>query len=388
MSNDNKEINDIIKQLKKVSKTTFAYDLGEGNSPSEVKKWLPTGIKVLDVIISNKEEGGWPSGRVCELYGDPSSGKTLLALLTAKKVLESGGFVIWCDTENAFSETLCELFGIDVSKRFLYTQPSCIDEVFTIVEQAILTLRQTHQDKTLLIVWDSVALTPTREELDNEYGKKTMGAGARELGQGFRKITLLIGKMDCVFLCLNQTRANIGNQWHPVTTPYGAALPFAASIRIEMSKSSLIKSGDEVVGNIVKAKVVKSRVGPAYRRCEFKMYYIRGVDEMESVFDILVESGYVSQRGAWCYIGDEKFRKAEIIEKLKSDKEFNKKAMVPFYKQMIKVYDPDAKETFQDDEGNVRDPQTGEILYNVNDDAKLKDAVEKSLVIEEPKEEA
>lgn len=383
---ENKEILDIIKQLKKVSKSSsLAYVLGEENSPSDVKHWLPTGIKVLDVIISNNEVGGFPSGRICELYGDPSSGKSLLALLTAKKVLDDGGYVIWCDTENSFSETLCQLFGVNTSQRFLYTQPTCIDEVFMIVEQSILSLRQNNQEKKLLIVWDSVAQTPTRIELEEDYGKKSIALAPRELSQGFRKILGMIGKLNCVFLCLNQVRANIGNQWEPLTTPGGYALPFAASIRIHLHKSSLIKNGEDVVGNKIKAKVVKSKVGPSYRTCEFKMYYTRGVDELESVFDILVDSGFITQKGGWYTIeGIEKqLRKLQIIEMLKSDKEFYEKAMQSFYKEMIRVYDANAKETYEDDEGNVRDPDTGELLYNSLEVEKVKQKVEDNKVIQD-----
>jgi recombination protein RecA len=376
---------ELIKQLKKLSNTNMMSD-------TKVKHWIPTGIKVLDVAISNKKEGGFPSGILVEIFGDQSSGKTLLALLTAKQVLDGGGYVIWCDTEHALSQeenSLTTLFKLDTTKRFLQVEPTCIDEVFMLIESAALTISQKFPEKKLLVVWDSIAATPARAELEGEYSDKMYAPAAREIGQGFRKILQIIGRLNCLFLALNQIRMKIGDQHQPYTTPGGMAASFAASIRIELKKSSLIKAGTEVdadvIGNVIKAKIVKNRYAPPYRKCKFKMFYTKGVDEMESVFDLLLESGFIKGKG-WYTFGDsdKKFQKSKALEYLKNDKDINAKAMEAFYDVMILRYDHDDdnyEELEEDAGGNVRDPKTKEILYNSNEREKEVDIADSKKII-------
>lgn len=364
---DKNIISDIAKELNKSEK--IAYTLGTGDAPSTVKEWIPTGIKVLDVCISNKKQGGFPTGRIIEVIGENSAGKTLIGMLTAKKVQEMNGYVLWIDTENSFSETLAELVGLKfgTDNKFLYTQPDCLDEVFSIIEKVLIQLRTQDPDGLILIVWDSVAATPPRAELENDYEDQTIALAAREMSRGFRRISKMIGKLRSTAMCLNQVRTNIGNPYQPLATSHGKALGFYSDIRIELRVGSQIKDGDNnKIGNIIKAKTIKNRVGPPFRAVEFSMYYTKGIDEYDSVYDILVKAGYIKS-GAWVKINDEKYpdsyRKTDIINMLKYDEEFKEKAMKIFYDTMIKDYSSE-EEHIVDEEGNVVDPQTGNILYS------------------------
>lgn len=354
---DDNGLKDLIKSINKdSSEGVVAYAMEDNDSPSQVREWFPVGIKVLDVLLSNQRRPGFPCGRIVALRGENSAGKTLIAMYTAKKVQEENGFVIWLDTENAFSESLADLVGLKykTDDRFLYMQPNNITQTFTLIEKSILALRSKYPSEKLLVVWDSLAATPSSITMDNGYSQATMALAARELSQNFNKIKLLIGKLRCLFLVLNQVRQNIGNPYEPISEPGGKSLGFYASIRMHISQSSKIKDAeDNVIGNIIKFKILKNRMGPAFRECEVKMYYTRGVDELESVIDVLVDSGMIKKKGGWYEYNDVSYRKTDLCDMLRTDKEFETVAMDKFYEIMIQIPKHDTEEILESEPGDL-----------------------------------
>jgi recombination protein RecA len=202
----------LIKDINKEFGSRVAYNLSEMDAPTIVKRWLSTGSVQLDYLIRNAMGGGYPEGRIIELTGPPSSGKSHLAYHTAAVVQQMGGLVIYIDSENAtMIQKLAEV-GIDVRKRFVYVDEHCTQNVFHIIETIILKAKQIQatKDVPIFVVWDSVAATSPKEELEGDYDQSTMGLQARVISKGMRKITGVIGQNNVTFLCINQLRDAIG----------------------------------------------------------------------------------------------------------------------------------------------------------------------------------
>lgn len=371
--NDDMSLKKLAKALNDDANMKFAYMMDEDDSPSHITEWFGTGIKILDVICSNKEDGAIGAGKIADISGTNSSGKTLVAMHMAKEMqTKKDGFVLWIDTENAFSESLATLIGLDVKKRFLYTQPDTINSAFRMIEKSILYLKNEQPDSPLLIIWDSLAATPSEVELESDYSEQQMGISAREVSKGLRKIRNIIGRTKSVFVILNQLRQQIGNPQDPFVEPHGMALGFFASIRIRLFQSSKIKDENKnVIGNVIKARVIKNRFGPPFRDCEFKMYYNRGVDELESVIDVLVSADLIQKSAGWYTCSGQKMRLKDVVNLLKTDADFHEKAMKAFYQKMIVEYNVEAdNEILEGTDGIVRD-ESGHVLYNQRDIDKI-----------------
>ena len=265
---------DLIKSLNKEAGTRVAYNLSEDESPTHVNRWISTGSKMLDWICANKKNGGLPEGRIVEIFGPPSIGKSHIATQIARSTQEMGGIVVYIDTENATSVENLQMLGCDVTKRFVYVDTHCTEEVLSIAEKTILKAKALDKDIPVTVIWDSVAASSPKAELLGDYDQNSIGLQARTISKGMRKITGVIGQTNSLFVILNQVRTKIGVMYgDPTTTPGGKAIPFHSSIRIRLGAGQQIKEGDDVIGIQVWAKTIKNKVAPPFRKVDFQIHF-------------------------------------------------------------------------------------------------------------------
>lgn len=267
-----------------------AYNLERDDAPTNVHRWISTGSRQLDFIIANRPNGGLPEGRIIEIFGPPSIGKSHIAAQIAKSTQKMNGLVVYIDSENATSTDNLKLLGIDVSTGFIYADAVCTEKVFALAESIILKTRSLRKDVPVTIIWDSVAATSPKAEILGDYDKDSIGLQARALSKGFRKITQVVGANRITFVCLNQTRTAIGNMYGDPQVPSGGkAIPFHSSVRIKLGAGKPIedpKTGD-TIGIHVNAKTIKNKVSPPFRKCDFRIIFGVGIKEHEELFDFL-----------------------------------------------------------------------------------------------------
>jgi recombination protein RecA len=291
----------LISAINKEHGERVAYNLAFDESPTHVKRWIGTGSTQLDYAIRNEAGGGYPEGRVIEISGMPSTGKSHLAYHAAANVQKQGGLVVYIDTENATPIEKLARIGIDVRKRFIYASSSCTEEVFSIIESTILKAKQiVSKDIPILVVWDSVAATSPRAELDGEMDQQTVGLQARVIGKGMRKNVGLIGDNNITLLCLNQLREAIGVQHgDPLVTPGGKAIPFAASVRVRLgSGKQVTDAAGNVIGCYIICTIKKNKLAPSGKKYFFNILFGKGIVEGEFIFD---------EVRAWCAEKKNKF---------------------------------------------------------------------------------
>ena len=320
---------DSLNKQFKGMKVAYFLD-GAEDTPTDLTEWISTGSSILDLAISNRPNGGLPVGRITEITGMEASGKSLLAAHLLANTQKKGGLAVYIDTENAMNEEFLRAIGIDISK-LLYIQLETVEDIFEVIENIILKIKESDKDRLVSIAVDSVAAATTKVEQAQDYDKEGWATSkAIVLSKGMRKITQLIGRERVALIFTNQLRQKLGVMFgDPWTTSGGKAIQFHASCRLRLKAAGQIKAKiqgkEQTIGIKTKAVVVKNRMGPPLRTAEFNIYFESGIDDTGSWLQVMKDYNLLKQGGSWyTYIctetGEEiKFLSKDFEEKVLSD---------------------------------------------------------------------
>ena len=309
MSNRDELAEVIASELNKQFKShQVAYFLdGVEETPTDVTDWISTGSSLLDLAISNKPHGGFAAGRIAEINGLESSGKSLIGAHALATTQRKDGLAVYIDTESSVSSEFLQAIGIDTDN-MLYVHLETVEDIFDTIETIVIKTRESSKDKLVTILVDSLAAASTKVEMDADFDKDGWAtAKAIIISKAMRKITNLIARQKVCLIFTNQLRQKLGVMFgDPWTTSGGKALPFHASTRIRLKNMGQIKDTKKnTIGIKIRAQVIKNRLGPPLRSAEFPLYFDKGIDDFGSWLNIMKDHKLVTQAGAWYTFKDQ-----------------------------------------------------------------------------------